>query len=230
MRTALREEALELRLKGDLSYTEIRKRLGVPKSTLSYWLHEFPLSEEKIQELKSRGLKNGEAGRERFRVAMRQKQEQKDQDVYALQKTRMANLSRDALFVAGLMLYLGEGGKKDRSKLTLANTDPEIITFFVWWLNEFLGIAKSKLRAALHLYENMEIKKEYEFWKKHLGFEDSQFYKTQIRELQKSSFSYRESFRHGTCSIYVGGVDEHREVMMGIKAFLEYCKENNKGA
>lgn len=51
MHSQLREQVIELRMEKNLSYGEIRKRLGVPKSTLSYWLREFPLSEERIKEL-----------------------------------------------------------------------------------------------------------------------------------------------------------------------------------
>ena len=48
MRLELREQAVSLRIGKEMSYGGIRKRLGVPKSTLSYWLREYPLSEEKI--------------------------------------------------------------------------------------------------------------------------------------------------------------------------------------
>ena len=44
------EKALALR-KQEISYSQIKKILGVSKSTLSDWLHKFPLSEEKIREL-----------------------------------------------------------------------------------------------------------------------------------------------------------------------------------
>ena len=55
MDSQLREQAINLRIKENLSYTQIRKRLGVPKSTLSYWLRGFPLSEERILELRRQG-------------------------------------------------------------------------------------------------------------------------------------------------------------------------------
>jgi len=57
MNSQLREQVINLRIKEELSYAEIRKRLGVPKSTLSYWLRGFPLSEERIKELREKGWK-----------------------------------------------------------------------------------------------------------------------------------------------------------------------------
>ncbi|GEM_PF-1757964 len=51
----LREKAIKLRVEEKLSYSEIKKRLDVPKSTLSYWLRSYPLSEKRIKKLKKEG-------------------------------------------------------------------------------------------------------------------------------------------------------------------------------
>ena len=128
------------------------------------------------------------------------------------------------------MLYLGEGSKKDYYRIALANTDSGVIKFFLQWLNEFLGIPKNKMKVGLHLYENMDIKKEIEFWKNELGLQKNQFYKPWIRKLKKTSFSYRESFRHGTCTLYVLSMERKRELMMSIQAFIGRYKKNIKGA
>lgn len=201
MNSQLREQVVKLRTKKNLSYSEIRKRLGVPKSTLSYWLREFPLSEKRILELRRQGWKKGKAARERFRETMRKKKEIKYQEVYRKQQRKLANLSKDSFFVAGLMIYLGEGDKRNKYRILLANTDPWIVKFFTKWLNDFLDISREKIKVQLHLYEDMDLKQEMEFWINELGFKKTQFYKPSIRKLQKASFSYKESYRHGTCSI-----------------------------
>ena len=119
------------------------------------------------------------------------------------------------------MLYLGEGDKKNNSIIGLANTDPWTIKFFIKWLIDFFDIPKEKIKAQLHLYENMNIEKEKEFWKNILNLQESQFYKPEIRMLKKASFSYRESYRHGTCSIYAYGVEKKRELMAAIQVILD---------
>lgn len=145
--------------------------------------------------------------------------------MYREQKRRLAALSEDAFFVAGLMLHLGEGDKRNGTRINLANTDPEVIKFFIKWLDNFLGIAHKEVKIQLHLYENMDIDTEVKFWKEELGLQDNQLYKTQIRRLQKSSFSYVGSYRHGTCSIFVPGVKRKTELMMATKALLDTCKD-----
>jgi len=225
MNSQLREKAIQLRIKEELSYSEIKKRLKVSKSTLSYWLREIPLSREKVLELRRKNWSKGEASREKFRITMREKRNQNAKFIYEKQVEKLKNLSKDALFVAGLMVYLGEGDKKNNYRIALANTDPFMIKFFVKWLVDFMNVQKIKLRAELHLYENMDVVKEKKFWKKELDFEDNQFYKTQIRKLLKNSFSYSESFRHGTCSIFLQGAEKKTEIMMAIKAFLDLYKD-----
>ena len=206
MKAELRQKAIKLRMESRLSYSEIQKRLNIPRSTLSYWLQEHPLNEAEIVKLRRRAWLKGEASRERFRNAMKEKRERLEQEVYYQQRKKLINIKRESYFVAGLMLYLGEGDKKNKNRVGIANADPAVIQFFVKWLEDFFGIDKQKIRAELHLYENMDIEAEKLFWEKITGFSKNQFYKTQIRKLQKGKFA---------------SVDKKREMMMAIKAFLD---------
>lgn len=227
MKTHLRQQAVDFRLKEQLSYTEIRKRLGVPKSTLSYWLSEFPLSEEKILSLRRQGWQKGEASRERFRITMCQKAARKAEAVYLIYAERFKKIYSDVYFVAGLMLYLGEGDKKNPNRVALSNTDPRIIRFFIKWLGEFLEVSQDLLRIQLHLYDNMNIEKEEHFWREQLGISRGQFYKTQIRRFRDGNFSYKGPDRHGTCSLFLSSHDKKREISMAIKAFLDRYEQNS---
>jgi hypothetical protein len=88
-------------------------------------------------------------------------------------------------------------------------------------MSEFFGVAKENIKIQLHLYKHMNIEREKKFWENELGVSAAQFYKPVIREPKKGSFYYKESFRHGTCGIYVLGVERKRELMMAIHAFLD---------
>lgn len=219
MHALLRRKALELRLKKELSYGEIKKQLGVSKSTLNYWLKDFPLTDKRILELQRLGWQKGGAARERFRNTMRKKREEKERQIYDKYSTRFSKISKEALFVAGLMLYQGEGNKRDPYRIVLSNTDSKLIVFFIKWLGQFWGVVKKHLKIQLHLYDNMDIPKEINFWKSESKLLNSQFYKSIIRKMKKNSFSYKESFRHGTCQISFSGGEKKRELMMAIKAF-----------
>lgn len=224
MHSRLRQKAVKLRVEKELSYGEIKKRLNVSKSTLSYWLRDFPLNEKKILELRRKGWTKSEASREKFRATMREKKKLKNQEIYKKYRKEFSALSKKTLFIAGVVLYLCEGTKTDYSRIVLTNTDPKVIKFFIWWMNIFLDIPKNKIKVALHLYEGMNLEKEFNFWKNGLEISKGQFFKTSVRKLRKSSFSYGESFRHGTCKIYFGDAGKKREIMMAIQAFFDSYK------
>ena len=221
MHHELKQEAIRLRVDEEWSYNAIRQKLGVSKSTLHQWLKHFPLSRERIYELRRANWTKNQAKIELRLITMAEKKEQKKKLAYEKYTLRFASLSHESLFAAGLMLYLAEGAKTDDYSISIANTNPRVIQFFIRWLGIFFDVPKEKFRAELHLYPTMDIPKEVLFWKTELGFEDYQFYKTQVRKLQKSSFSYRESFRHGTCGLSFCSVEKKTEIMAAIKALLD---------
>lgn len=221
MHHALKQKAIYLRTEKQLSYNAILKEVPVAKSTLSEWLKHYPLSKEKILELRRTAWTNNQAKIELFRTTMREKRENRLKEVYTDYLKKFENTADEALFIAGLMLYLAEGSKKDYSRIVMTNTDPSIIKFFINWLNTFFGVPRKNLKAQLHLYENMDVEVEKVFWKNQLHFTDSQFFKNQIRKLTNASFSYQESFRHGTCALYFGSVEKKMQLMMATKAFMD---------
>lgn len=221
MKSAEREKAIELRLTQKLGYGEIAKQVKVSKSTLSRWLEDLPLSEERMLELRREAWSHGEAKREKFRQTMRAKRDEREQKIYLTQKKKLSHISEQSLFVAGLMLYAAEGDKKSRSEIAFTNTDSSMVLFFARWLEKFLDIEQSKLRIQLHLYENMDIQAEEMHWKKQLHMVQGQLCKSQVRPLKAGGFSYREPFRHGTCKLYVGGVVKKSELMLSIRAFFD---------
>lgn len=221
MKSAQRELAIELRLTHKLGYKAIAEQVKVSKSTLSRWLEDLPLSEERILELRREAWSIGEVKRERFRQTMRAKRDERDLQTYLRQKKKLARISEQSMFIAGLMLYAAEGDKKAKADIAFTNTDPVLVLFFVRWIVRFLGFPKERLRIQLHLYENMDIRAEERFWLRELGLSRKQLWQSQVRTLRPKSFSYRDTSRHGTCKLYVGSVPKKAEVKLSIRAFFD---------
>jgi len=221
MKGVEKERALELRIKYQMGYSAIRKQVKVSKGTLSIWLKDLPLSDARILELRREAWGRGIASRELFRQTMQKKREERERIMYAGVRKKFSKISKQSLYIAGLMLYLAEGSKQNKYAICLANTDPKIITFFMWWMETFMTVSRSEIRGQLHLYESMDIKKEKDFWCHELGLKPDQFYKDQIRKLRSSSFSYAGSHRHGTCQIYHHSGEKKTELMLSIKAFFD---------
>lgn len=206
-----KSKALQLRKLG-YSYSQIRTKLNVSKSTLSNWLDKYPLSSERIRELRDRSP----IRIEKYRNTMKKKREVKNELIYNKIAQDIGNISDRELFIAGFFLYWAEGGKTNRSTITLTNTDPIMIITYIRWL-AFLKIPREKIRVKLHLYKDMNPAKEIIFWSKTLSLEKSQFQKSWIKDSKMSGLTYKNNFGHGTCNIIVHDTDITSYILMGIK-------------
>jgi hypothetical protein len=209
-----RGKALKMRKEG-MSYGQIKKALNLSKSTLSYWLREYPLSKERIKELRD----CNEQRIERFRETMRKKRQDRLDVFYNEEKLKIFPLSKKELYLAGLFLYWGEGSKGDKlAKLSISNTDPAVIKFFIYWLEKSLNFPKKEMRVHLHLYNDMNIYKEINYWSKILEINKNQFLKPYIKENSFFRINHKGGFRHGTCNLKVGSARQSEKVLMALKA------------
>lgn len=217
-RTKDKEKAIQLRLEGK-SYGQIKSELGISKSTLSEWLKNMPLSEERMREL----CGHNEQRIEHYRETCRKRKEKILKDVYDIEKKVILPLSKRDLFIAGLFLYWGEGGKTKNAELVLSNTNPAMLKFFIYWAENSLDFPRSAMKIKLHLYKDMDINKEIEFWMKQLAVKREQFIKPYIKDSNKSSLTYKGGFGHGTCNIAIARAILSRKVLMGLKVLEDYC-------
>lgn len=211
-----REKALTLRKK-EMSYSQIKKILGVSKSSLSLWLRKYPLSPERINALGA----NSEKRIERYRETRRRTKEGRLRKYYLEQKENVFPLSKRDIFIAGLFLYWGEGSKRLSKEVFISNTDPSIINFFVTWMKIVFKIPKSKLKFRMHFYENMNIKEETAFWTKLLNVSEKQFTKPYIKKTSSLRINEKGSFGHGTCNAGIYDARLSEQVLMAIKVISD---------
>lgn len=216
-----RERALVLRKQGH-SYSQIKKILKISKGTLSCWLRNYPLSKKRIRELKDWN----EQRIEKFRETMRYKKELRLNEIYKLQKKVIIPLKNKELFVMGLGLYWGEGTKNQLDRLSISNTDPSIIKFFIFWLKEILKVAKNKMKVSLQLYNDMNIEEEMSYWSTNLKIPLSQFNKPYVKITSREKISHKGGFSHGTCNIKIGDARLSEKILMSIKVISD--KYNHK--
>jgi len=211
-----RKKAIRLRKKG-LSYSQIKEIVGVSKGTLSTWLKDYPLPEERIRELRDFNQQRIE----KFRKTMQRKRQRRLDVIYNNLNRKILPLNKRELYLAGLMLYWGEGGKTSYSTIAVSNTNPWIIKFAIKWLVECFDVDPGRFYAHLHLYKDMDIDKEIDYWSRELSLEKSQFRKPYVKHTRKSSLTYKGRFGHGTCNLYLGDVKIKEEILMGIKVLSE---------
>lgn len=206
-----REKAIKLRLKG-YSYSQIKDELGISKGTLSGWLSEYPLSVERIKELRDKNPRRIE----NYINTMRRKREQKVLDALRRVSNDIGLISRRDLFLGGFFLYWAEGGKTKQNSLSLSNSDPSMIRVFILWL-QLIGVPKEKIKVKLHLYKDMNVSTEINFWQKTLGVQKTQFAKPYIKNSSTYDLTYKNGFGHGTCNVVFDNTLMARYILMGVR-------------
>lgn len=210
-----REKARTLRAQGK-SYSEIKGLLKIGKGTLSGWLQDMPLSEERIRQLRALSPRRIE----RFRETMRKKRELLFANAYEVVAKDLGVLTKRDIFIAGLYLYWGEGTKSAPGRVSIANTDPDVVKAFSDWL-AYMNVPPKKLRARLHLYADMNIKKETVFWSRKLHLPVSQFRKPHIKKSLRGERTYKGAHGRGTCELNFDNVVLWRYITMALKYLRE---------
>jgi transposase-like protein len=210
-----RTKAHELRKQGK-SYSQIKKELGISKSTLSQWLRKYPLSKEQIDVLQGKSV----VRIEKYRQTMQRKRNDRFNISYENEKVKLMPLSKRDLYIAGLFLYWGEGTKGDNSTVSLNNTDPNVVKFFLLWLTDCLNVPKNSIRVTVHLYEDMEINDSLNYWSNTLGIQRSQFIKPYIKKSLRLSID-QKGFGHGTCGLYIYDIAVKTKIRASLKIIAD---------
>ena len=146
-----RQKTIELRKQGK-TYSQIKKELGVSKSTLSDWLSKYPLTEKQLKFLKQNRKNSRQLAIEKTIIVKRNKREMRIKSIYEEQRKYWVSLSQKELELAGIFLYWGEGNKRLDGPVFLNNTDPKVMKFALHWFMRGLSIPQEKIKVDLHLY------------------------------------------------------------------------------
>ena len=174
-----RHLALEMR-KGGKSYNEISKILDIPKSTMHYWFKDLQWSEKIKDTLTEKAVV---LSKKRIRIvikANKAKWLKWREDFRKEAKNEFSELKTNPLFVAGLMLYWGEGDSNLKNMTRLTNTDPRMIGMFCKFVVEILRVPKKNIRAHLTIYPDLSENKCKKYWSNKIKLPINQFDKTQI--------------------------------------------------
>ena len=209
-------EVISLRTQGK-SYGEIRKTLNadIPKSTMSCWCKNLPLSKKQKSQLKvlmSLGSKRGRATALLVNKARREKyiQEVKNRVFHLSKKLE----DKDVAKIALAMLYLGEGAKK-RGSVMFGNSDPAVIQLFLKLLRYCYNIDERKFRCTVQCRFDQNIEELEIFWSKFTQIPRDLFYKPQIDKRTMGSTTRKIGYK-GVCRIDYFSGDIFMELMQAI--------------
>lgn len=215
-----RQKAIKLRKEGK-TYSEIKRQLGLPKSTLSDWLSNYPLSDSQIDEIRKTTKRNKELGIEKCRLTKQKNRETRLCAIYEEEKNKLLPLTDREIYLIGLFLYLGEGFKDMRGALSLSNTDSNVIKFYLYWLVNCLKIDRKKIKVLVHLYSDMNIEDSLNYWSNELAIDRKQFSKPYVKKSKRIDVD-QKGFGHGTCNLVVANVRLKERIILGIKVISDH--------
>ena len=170
-----------MRLAG-YSYSYIASQTGLSKGTLSGWLARVPYTpnSETVRAIgKARAASGEKIAKKKLETFVVARQEAVEE---------IGAVSRRDLFMFGLGIYLGEGGKA-QEQIRLVNSDPRVIRFAIAWFRSF-GLDTKNFVIKLHLYPDSDVEKCIEYWGEVAGIPEQQFLKTQI-DWRKGKKTYK---------------------------------------
>jgi len=208
-------QAFELRKQGK-TYREIEKLLGISRSTLCDWFinekwskHIKKLNIEKQTKISILHLEKLHEGR---RLMLEKKYFKVEEDA----KNEFELYKNDPLFMAGLMIYAGEGDKTSRNLTRISNSEFYLHTAFIRFSEKFLNIKHESIKFWLLLYPDHDIENCIEIWSKKLGISKQNFYKSQViigREKIKK-------LQYGVGNSIISNTSLKKKMMV----WLELCK------
>ncbi len=199
------------------SYSEIQKLTKIPKSTLSDWLSEEDWSIKIKDELTVHHLKNYKHNLTKALEVVAEKKRLRHDTFRSEAKILYEQLKNDPLFLFGLGLYWGEGDKRSGDVVAVANTDPNLLRIIAKFYRKCLKVEEGKLRIALFIYKDINIKYAMEFWSELLQVPQSQFIKVQVLE-SRAKLTKTKS-KYGICSLYFSNTEFHIKILEWIRLF-----------
>jgi len=228
-----KNKALKLRFQG-YSYSEIQKKLDIPKSTLSTWFSNIKLPkhtwnkilkkgrEKSIQCLIERNKRQTPLAIERASVIQRQAQQE------------IRHLSKHDLFILGISLYWTEGYKRPIVRngqrktfhvVSFTNSDPYLIQLFLRFIREICHIPDNKIHVSIRAFKHQEQKEIQRFWQNITHLQPTHFGKIYL-DISKSSLGKRpyNHLQFGTIQVRIGNTELYNKIMgwiEGIKNFSD---------
>ncbi|MFZ2193636.1 MAG: helix-turn-helix domain-containing protein [Candidatus Moraniibacteriota bacterium] len=207
-----KEQAIRLRRSG-LSYNEISKKLGIPKSTLSFWLSDLEISKKAKIRIASRVYTGSVAGLIKRNKNQTFLAKERADKIRNTAKLETKELMKNKLFLAGISLYWAEGYKKGAQgskwkAVDFANSDPEMIRMMMRFFRNICNVGDEKIKMQIIAHENVDIDETVQFWSKLTKIPNNQFIKTYCSASSLSKNKRQGSnLTHGTVHIRINSVE-----------------------
>ena len=220
----LKNEVIALRKKG-MSYSEILRQIPVAKSTISLWLQDVGLAKKQKQLITEKRI----AGRLRAVEAVRRNKINRIKDIKDSAMKETPLLIRDPFWLAGVILYWGEGSKEhDKAcPVKFTNMDLQMHQLFLKWAHKYLSATNESLLFELFIHKKADIERAKKYWMQNLGFHENRLRIYLKKHNPKTKRKRIGDDYHGVLAVYVyKSIQLNRKIAGWIDGIVVYLNQN----
>lgn len=211
-----KEIVQKLRSEG-LSYGEIQKQVKVSRDTISRWCRKIVLSPKQLDRLLQNKLNGATKGRLIGAKKQQNERIERSKLLFESGASKIGKLSKRDRFIAGVGIYIGDGGKGDK-RFAFSNSDPKTIKFMSQWLTEFFNVSPDKMAGQIWIHNNLNEKEARKYWSKLTKIPEERIYKSYIAKNKTGSRKVRKQLHeYGIFTLLYLSSSTQRE-MLGLMA------------
>lgn len=218
MSKELKTKAIEMRKQG-ISIIKIAKELGVSKSSVSVWTRDITLTEKQKEQLLHREVSD--------------KQALAHSNIFKIKRQQYQNKGRekikegDLLYIAGCMLYWGEGNKSI-NQCRLVNSELPMLIVFKNFLHKFFKVSDKEITININSYTDINSQEEIKkYWLQGLDLPEPSLKNCIWNQYPISSKKKNiKKSEYGTCTLTVCKTEIVQEILGAIQEFGNF--ENPK--
>lgn len=152
----IRKKAIELRTQQNMTLDDICDHLKLPKTTVYYWIKDIPIPRTNKQTEAQR--KGTESSQRKYRL-LREEHYQQGLD-------EAPELLKDPLFRDFVVLYIGEGTKKNRNVVEFVNSNAKMVRFAHRWMKQF---SRKDIKYRLQYHMDHDVDELRDYWATFMG-------------------------------------------------------------
>ena len=204
----LRLRARELRVQRRMTLDEIVERLVLPRTTIYEWIKDLPL-----------GKPRSTAGQAKGVAAMQAKYQRLREEAYALGAAECETLAAQPTFRDFVVLYIAEGGKRNRNRVQICNSDPRVVTLSARWM---AALTTKPLMYSIQYHADQDLDELRSKWGRLLGIDGATIV------MQRKSSSGQLTGRSWRSELGVLTVTVHDTALRSrLQAWIDHVKEHD---
>jgi hypothetical protein len=129
----IREKARKMRSEQRMTLDEIAGALAINRTTVWYWIEDLPIAPPggalQTPARRAARLRAARANSERAALIRR--------DAYVRGQVEFPELDKEPTFRDFVCMYIGEGYRRNRNRVALANSNPAVVRLANRWIQRF---------------------------------------------------------------------------------------------